>query len=253
MSLVQKLDLSGKKIIVAGASSGIGRQAAITLSENGARIIAIARRENMLMETTNQLKGEGHCHYSFDLTNIEGIPELIKRIVSENGKLDGLAYCAGIGRTLPLKSFSPKMVDEVMRINFYAFYEIVRQFCKKNCYNPSAKIVGISSIASIAGSKGQSIYGASKGAMDSAVKVISQELIEKGININTIRPTFVKTELYDKFISNSDDGEGRLKTYQPLGPIETEDVAYLITYLMSPAGKYITGQQIDIWGGHADA
>ena len=249
MSIVDKFDFSGKTVLVTGASSGIGRQTAISLSELGAKIVAVARREEQLEETISRLSGDGHRFYVYDLKNVEGIGELMKQIVSDNGPLDGLAYCAGISDTRPIQVSDFQYVESMMKTNFFAFYEMVRQFAKKGRFGKEAKIIGVSSTASTGSAKGQSIYGASKAAMEASVRVLARELVSKGININTVRPAWVKTDMYSKFVETWENGEELVMRSQMLGTIEPEDVAFLIAYLLSPSARYITGQEMYIGGG----
>lgn len=240
------IDLSGKTIIVTGASSGIGRQAAITLSEVGAKIVATARNEERLKDTITMLSGRGHSYYSFDLDNVEGIEGLLNDVVLKEGKLDGLAFCAGIDATRPYKSLTPGVMERVMRTNFFSFYEMTRQFAKKKVSKDGSKIVVISSIASEKPDKGQAAYAASKAAIDAAIISLSKELMPRQININSVRPSFVRTPLSQEMTTDSEKYHINM---QPLGLIEPIDVAILAAYLLSPAANMITGRAMDIDGG----
>ena len=106
------VDLSGKRILVAGASSGIGRQTAITLSKLGAELILVSRREDELNKVCFLLEGERHSIYCFDLSQLEKIELLVKTIVNERGTLDGLVYSAGVSWELPLRVDSPKKMKD---------------------------------------------------------------------------------------------------------------------------------------------
>ncbi len=241
----RQFDFSGKTMLIMGASSGIGRQTAITLSRCGAKCVLVARRGDMLKETIQMMSGDGHKHYVADLSEVDSIEGLMKRIVSECGKFQGLVFCTGISPSRPYNVLKPAYLQEVMRTNFFSFYETVRQFVKKtNCEN-GAKVVGISSYASIRPAKGQGAYAASKAAMDAAVYVLSQELIPR-ITINTIHPTFVDTPMTHGAVE--DMGES-IFDKQSLGVIPTEDVSSMIVYLLSPAADKITGQRFVINAG----
>lgn len=244
------IDFSGKKIVVAGASSGIGRQTAVMLSGLGAQVVAIARREEKLIETLQLLEGTGHSYYVSDLGVLDEISELFERISEEQGALAGLVYCTGISQNRPLKIAKPAYTEEIMRVNFLAFWETVRQFAKKGRYEQNAKIVGISSVASVRPGKGQGIYAASKAAMDAAVLVLAQELQKEGIMINTIRPGWVKTELLSQFYDSHENAEELIYEAQPLGPIEPNEIAKMAAYLLSPYAQHITGSHVEISGGY---
>ncbi len=243
------IDFSGKKIIVAGASSGIGRQTAIVLSTVGARVILIARREEKLQETLRLLEGEGHSCYAADLSDLEGIEPLFKRIYEEQGASDGLVYCAGINSTLPLQQLKPQKLQDVFQTNFFGFIETVRQAVRRGRFNEGMRIVAVSSNAAIRGDKAHTAYSSSKAAMNAAVRCLAKELADKGININAVSPAVTNTEIYRQYASESSDSEKALMERQYLGLIEPEDVADSIVFLLSPAAKMITGTVLFVDGG----
>ncbi len=164
------IDLSDKHILIIGASSGIGKQTAITLSEIGARLTLVARREELLKEAVDCLEGKGHECYVADVSDVASIDTLIKGIVAKDGLLDGLVYAAGTGMALPLMQSKPDKVQAAFNVNFFGFFEVVRQVSRKGRFNPGMRIVGVSSCASLRGDKSKAIYSSSKAAMDSAVR-----------------------------------------------------------------------------------
>lgn len=241
-------DFSNKTILITGASSGIGRQAAITLSQMGARTVLIARREEQLKETLSMLSGEGHIYKVFDLTELDNIEALVSDIVSETGKLDGLAFCAGIAPTIPGKVTTPKVMQEVMQINFYSFFEMTRHFSKKKNSVDGSKIVVISSASSVRPGRGQSAYCASKAAIEATVRCLAKEYLPRKICINSIRPAFVDTPLTVKYCAEVEEGSA-VSQAQPLGLISPEDIAVMIAHLLSPSARKITGKSFDIDSG----
>lgn len=240
------VDLVGKTIVVAGASSGIGRQTAITLSEVGAKVILTARREEQLKETLGMLSGNGHDMITFDLREISEIEKMLSTIVDKHGPLQGLVFSAGMADIRPYKMSSPDIMKKIMEINFFAFFEMVRQFVKKKYSLEGAKIVAVSSASSFRPGKGQAAYAASKAAMDASILVLAQELLPRHININSVRPGWVRTPLTKDY---SVDNEKYDINMQPMGIIETEDVSVMIAYLLSAAANMITGRCFDIEGG----
>ncbi len=247
------INFSGKKIIVVGASSGIGQETAIRLSELGAQLILVARREENLKATMNVLSGVGHVYYIADLNEVEKIEALVGLIVKEQGKLDGLVYAAGITEDIPLTQLKPEKVKNIFKINFFAFVEMVRQVCKKGRFNKGMRIVAISSMAAFKGDKAKTAYAASKSALDGAIKCIAKEIAGKGICINSVAPGMVRTEMYEKYLQryneDSDTNRGLLER-QYLGIIEPEAVANAIIFLLSPESQFITGIALPVSGGN---
>ena len=129
------VDLTGKKIVLTGASQGIGRDTAIMLSKLGAKMILIARNEAKLQETLSMLEGEGHQYYLLDINELGNIEACIKNIVNDVGPVDGLVYAAGINNDRPLQLFKPDVVSNVLNVNLGGFIEIIRCLTKKKNFN----------------------------------------------------------------------------------------------------------------------
>ncbi len=249
--MINPMDLSMKRILVAGASSGIGRETAILISKLGGVAILVARREEKLLETLSLMNGDYHSFYCFDLKETEKIGNFVKQVVSEKGPFDGLVFSVGIGSTRPLKMMGPINLREVMEINFYPFVELVRSITKKSCYNPGLSIVGVSSVASVQGNQGKTAYCASKAAMDGAMRCMAKELAPKRIRVNNVCPSLIDTAIFESFLERGEGSknaeEVMLRQYLGIGkPI---DVANMIAFLLSEASSFITGSAIGIDGG----
>ena len=246
------VDLSGRQILVVGASSGIGKQTAITLSQIGAKVSLVARSEEKLQTVMNELEGADHSYYVADVSNVGTIDALMKMIVAERGPLDGMVYSAGVGTALPLLQSKPEKVLDTFNVNFFGFLETVRQATRKGRYNPGMRIVGVSSCASLRGDKSKSSYSSSKAAMDSAVRCMAKELAEKEICINTVAPSMTATELYNHYVEKyGEDSETNkeLISRQYLGIAQPNDIANAIAFLISPAARFITGITMPVDGG----
>lgn len=247
---VNPMELSGKRILVAGASSGIGRETAILCAMLGADVMCVARREELLREVVSGLT-PGSRYYVHDISELESIDGLIKKIVEENGPLDGFVHSAGVGSYRPLSLLKPEALQDVMQVNFYSFVELVRALTKKKRFNEGFSIVGISSISSIVGNQSKTAYSASKAAMDGAVRCMAKELAPKKIRVNTIAPALIRTALLDKFLESGSDSEDAREILgrQYLGVGEPSDVANTAAFLLSGASKFITGSTIAVDGG----
>lgn len=238
--------LYGKRILVTGASSGIGRATATVCSKMGANVIITGRNEERLNNTFNQLEGENNLSLSADLTDSVQIDELVSKLP----QLDGIVHCAGIGDRTLLKMVKEKDLERVMRTNFESPVLLQKALLKKKIVLPSSSIVFIASRAPFAPTIGNGIYAASKGAMIAYAKVLSLELANQLIRVNCICPSMVWTELVEKDakITGVDYRQEELK--YPLKRYgKPEDIANLAVYLLSDASNWMTGSCIDITGG----
>lgn len=245
------IDLSGKKILVTGASSGIGQAIAILISQIGGNVALVGRNKDALSDTMKQMeRSEEHRIFVYDLLNLEHIEDLMKEIREWDGKkLNGLVHSAGVSSTVPLKNLNYQKLDQVMRVNYYAFIELTKFFSLKK-FSSDGSIVGISSIAATDGEKCQTAYAASKAAVDASIRTLAYELVSKNMRINSIRPGVINTKmaskgdngLHDNFLSEQ---TGK----QLLGMGEPIDIANMAVFLLSDAARFITGRSFSVDGG----
>ena len=243
--------LENKTILITGASSGIGQQCAIDCSRMGAKVIAIGRNEDRLRETLNKMKGEDHSMYSYDLSQLDGIKDLISQIVTVRGKLDGIICAAGIEKSAPIKLLTPFDYEDVMRVNAISAFELVRHATGIKNMNSPASVVLISSITSVIARTGTAAYSASKGALVSGARVMTTELAKRRIRVNCISPGTILTPLMQNYLSqlSEEDYKKRIAGF-PLGLGNTTDISSACIYLISDASRWITGQNIIIDGGY---
>ena len=240
------LDLTGKRVLITGASSGIGRATAIYLSRLNARVVLVARNEGRLNETLAMMEGTGHALISVDLEQDEDLAGLFVQATAD-GKLNGLVHCAGIAQVLPLNMLTRKRLQKEMAINYFSYIELVRQYAKSK-FSEGGSIVGISSIAADRPGKCQTNYSATKAAMDIASQALSIELAAKNIRINTVLPGMIQTEMADRAAQtgiNLDD----IQRVQMLGIGKPEDVAAMCAFLLSDMSRLITGRRLFVDGG----
>lgn len=241
------VDLTGKKIIVTGAGSGIGCETAIVLSKQGATVIMLDVNAEGLAETAS-IVGNGCYPIIIDLTDNTAVTELVKQLVEKYGKLDGLVHCAGISSRKPLNVLSKDGFSKVMEVNFYSFVELVKNCAKKKHINDGASIVVMSSISSIRGYKAKTEYCVSKAAVDAFVRCMALELADRKIRINSVMAAEVLTPLALKS-RETNAMVGASDFEAPLGPSEPYEVANTIAFLLSDATKTITGTSLLIDGG----
>lgn len=241
-------------MLVTGASSGIGKETSILLSQLGARVILVARRVDALQEALAELAPGEHLTESFDLMELDGVKEWMTGIAARVGPLDGLVHCAGVAPVLPLPALSYDRLEPVLRLNVGAAIALARGFCQRTVRAKSGSIVFLSSVSSLVGDKALTAYSASKGALDAAVRSLALELAPQKIRINTVAPGFVPTPLYSEGLLGAAgvDAEAWLSEMarrHPLGLGTTRDVAHAVAFLLADTGRWITGSTLLVDGG----
>ena len=243
--------LQGKTVVITGASSGLGRECAFQCSRMGAKIVALGRNEQRLNDLTNSLEGEGHKMWTFDLTNLDDINNLVNDIHDNYGKIDGFVHSAGVEKTAPSKLLSPSDYENLLRVNTISAFEFIRQLCQVKYFNHGGSVILIASITALIARNGLTAYSASKGALISGARTLALEYAKRRIRVNTISPGTVKTPLMEQYLStlSESDREKRLAGF-PLGIGNPSDIAHACVYLLSDASQWITGQNLIIDGGY---
>lgn len=251
--MINPMELTGRHIAVTGASSGIGAEVSRHIARLGGKVSLIARNQEKLAAVLDSMEGEGHKAYTLDLSVPESIEAKIKEIYAEQGRFDGGVYCAGIGDPCPLKLMKPAKLEYMASLNYFSFIEFVRCITLKKYRADTMSVVGVSSIESAHGDKGKTMYCSTKAAMDGAMRAIAIELASSGVRVNNVRPGWVRTDMYDNQIRNLGE-ETVAKELEMLNfagkPLETIDVANSIAFLLSDAGRYISGTAMVIAGGN---
>lgn len=251
MSEFNPFSLRGKRILVTGASSGIGRQCAIDFSKAGAQVLLIARNTARLRETKDMMEGAGHSMIPLDLTHFDGIPECIEGFVDENGKLDGLVNCAGISTTLPLKQMSAEKVNEFLNVNVTSAIELTREVVKVKNMNACGSVIFFSSIMGCVGESGKSLYSLTKGALIAAARSLACELAKRQIRVNCVSPGAILTPINANLPHMAyPEQRKQLESKHLLGLGQTTDISNGCMYLLSDASRWMTGQNLVIDGGY---
>lgn len=244
-------DFSNKKFLVSGAG-GIGAETAKLLNSCGASIILLDISEDNLNSVIVSLGKGDNKAYICDFSNIDGIEQVIKQIVAENGPVDGFVHCVGIGSVRPLKMSKYDFMLKVMNINFFSFVEIVRCLSSKGRYNPEGmNVVGVSALGAFLGNSTKTAYCASKGAMNAAVRCMAKELAPKIIRVNTVAPGVTDTPMARAAEDYGSDSEEHkmILARQYMGVCQPLDIANTIAFLLSDMSRMITGNCIAVDGG----
>lgn len=238
--------MSGKTILVTGASSGIGRATAVWCSRLGATLVITGRNAERLDATLSDLHGDGHRCLTCDLA----VTEEVDRLVAETDSLDGVVLCAGIGFTLPFQFGTTAKIADVMSANFFSPTELLRLLVKKKRLKRGASVVAVSSMGGTHFfTVGNSAYGASKAALESMMRFAAKELAPKRIRVNTVLPAMIDTPLIHRGAVSDEEHAADAATYPLKRYGRPEEVAYAIVYLLSDAAAWVTGTSMVIDGG----
>ena len=236
--------LEGKRVLVTGASSGIGKAVAQECARCGAQLILTDRNEERLKATLDSLEGEGHSMMIADLTNQDELAAL----VGQMEPMDGVVLCAGINDKSIIKFLNQEHVDKMLATNFTSPVYLSQMLTKKKKLNKEASVVFISSISAFYPSVSNAMYASSKAALSQFAKVLALELMPQKIRVNCIEPAFVETGMLNKYeISDKMD---EIRANAPFGRfLESVEVAQAVIYLLSDATKLMTGSSIVLDGG----
>jgi len=242
--------MKDKNIIITGCTSGIGKKLALELDLMNANLILIARDEHKLKNMCESMKNKKkHIRIILNLEDVESIAfncEALPR------RIDGFVHAAGVESVLPINNITYKRFDKIMRLHLYSFMEITKKIVsskrKGNAFNTS--VVLLSSVAANNGGIGQTMYSASKAALEATIKTLSKELRSKKIRLNAIRPGLVDTEMTERWMKRIGiSSKTELNDLQLSGVAKVEEITSLIRFLLSDNSKHIVATCIPIDGG----
>jgi len=244
------MDMGNKRVIITGASSGLGKSAAEVLSRLGAQVVLVGRDLDRLEAALSCLEGKGHGVEVFDLHDTGSIPGWLKDLSKKYGSIDGLVHSAGVVNLRPLKILTLDDYSSLLRINLDAACFLAKGFRQRGVSNNPSSIVFLSSIASMIGVIGMAAYCTSKAGLIGLTKSLAMELVRDGIRVNCISPGYVRTEMTDQSEkAQTPEQIQAINNSQPLGIGAPEDVAHAIAYLLADTGKWITGTNLVVDGG----
>lgn len=246
------LDLSGRRVLVTGAASGIGRATAILASRLSARVAAVDIDAAGLEKTLSQLEGKDHTRHVCDLRDLDKIGVWMAEWAQQGGPMHGLVHAAGIPCISPLRSLQGATYHDSFVINTEAALALVRSFQSAKVYaGAKGSVVLISSVMALVGSPTVVAYSMSKAALIGMARSMALELAPKGIRVNCVAPGFVRTPMYEKVAKFWDEAqEESIKSMHPLGWGEPEDIANASVFLLADTARWITGTVLVADGGY---
>ncbi len=240
----------GKIAVVTGASKGIGRACALRLAKDGMTVVVnYSHSDEEAAKAVKEIKAAGGdaVAYKADVSDLNQVKEMFKFVSDTYGRVDVLVNNAGIVRDEYLLMLTQENLDKCLDLNIKGYFYCAQQAALKMFSQKSGVIVNMSSVSSKMALAGQSVYSATKGAVNSMTQTMAKELARKKIRVNAVCPGFVKTEMVDQL------PEDKKKEYLkdvPLGRFaDVDEVAGLVSFLCSDDAGYITGQAIVLDGG----
>ncbi|MBU1932051.1 SDR family oxidoreductase [Patescibacteria group bacterium] len=243
-------NLKGKCAIITGASSGIGRAAAIRLAKDGCNIYMVARRETLLKELQQEIMslGANAEYFVGDVTDDTCAKEAVRHAHAAFGCLNIIILAAGDAFIKSFHLTSTADFHFLMDVNSFGVVNICKEAIKK--MNQGGSIVLITSPAGIYGAKGMSAYALSKGGIIAFGKCLALELSSQHIRVNIISPGFVETGMTERLYGGLNEIQKKqIKEAYPLGIGQAGDVAEAIKFLVSDESSWITGVVLPVDGG----
>ncbi len=242
--------LSGKNVLITGASRGIGRAMAERFAEEGANVgftyLSSVEKGEALQKELSE-KGTTIKGYRSDASDFKAAEELVKNFTKDFGSLDVLVNNAGITRDNLLMRMSEDQWDEVMRVNLKSVFNLVKASTRTFLKQRQGSIINVTSVVGIKGNAGQANYAASKAGIIGFTKSIALELGSRNIRCNAIAPGFIETEMTDQL------DEKMVAEWKNAIPLRragsSKEVADVTIFLASDYSKYVTGQVLQVDGG----
>ena len=244
-----RVDLSGKRAMVTGASRGIGRSIAISLGAAGATVACVARNLEKLQETAAAITQQGGTAevYTCNVADTDGVGKLFDAFIEKWERLDILVNNAGITRDTLLPRMSDEEWDDVLSTNLRSVFLFSRAASQVMMRARTGRIINISSVSGRMGNPGQANYSASKAGIIGFTQTVARELASRKVTVNAICPGFVATEMTDTL------GPAVLDEVKKRVPArrlaDCGEISDAVLYLASDSASYMTGQVLTLDGG----
>lgn len=241
------MTLSGKTVLVTGASSGLGLRCAELAREQQATVIAVCRKPEALPEALRQ---EPHRAIACDVSEEAQVQSLLREVKALGRPVDGWVLAAGMQEVRPLMMETRQTLERSWATNVYGSLGLLGAALKLRLVSKGGSIVLFSSAAAHAGGAGIASYAATKGALEAATHSLAMELSGQRIRVNAIAPGVVRTPMSDKYMGKLTPQQiEAVEAHHPLGLGTPDAIAQPVLFLLSEAAQWITGSVLLIDGG----
>jgi len=238
-------------VVVTGGSRGLGLGIVRRLSAEGYRAIAIARQMNSELASTMEHMQKAHpgaLHFvPFDLSNIENIPDLVKKLHKDFGAIYGLVNNAALGLDGSLALMHNSQIERLIRVNTLSPIVLTKYVVRHMMADGGGRVVNVASILGFTGYSGLSVYGATKASMIGFTKSLAREVGRLGVNVNAIAPGFMETDMTQGLNGERREQVARRSALRRFP--EIDDVADAIEFLLGTKAKNITGTVLTVDAG----
>ncbi|KSU62483.1 beta-ketoacyl-ACP reductase [[Bacillus] enclensis] len=244
------MKLEGKAALVTGASRGIGREIALELAREGAKVaVNYSGSEAKANEVVDEIKSMGGEAFAVqcNVADGESVQTMVKETISQFGSLDILVNNAGITKDNLLMRMKESEWDDVININLKGVFLCTKAATRQMMKQRSGRIINISSIVGVSGNPGQANYVAAKSGVIGLTKTAAKELAPRGITVNAVAPGFISTDMTDEL---PEDVRSEMLKQIPLNRMgDPKDIAGVVSFIASDASSYMTGQTLHVDGG----
>ena len=242
------MNFNGQTALITGAGRGIGKTIAVKLAESGLDI-AIADMNPVSNEVLREIEEYGTKCLAFqlDVTDVEAVDSVVKKIIDETGGIHILVNNAGITQDNLFMRMKPEQWSQVIDVNLNGVFHVTKAVIRTMVKQHSGRIINISSVVGFSGNSGQVNYSSTKSGLIGFTKSLSREVGTRGITVNAVAPGFINTAMTQAL---NESQQQAILNQIPLGRMgEAEDIANAVAFLASEEASYITGTVLHVNGG----